>query len=82
MFKILMSIISILILSSCAPRLMTSDKDSVSFIVKTGKLNNNVDDAQTAAQEHCSKYGKDATLRNINPVNKVQTVAVFNCVEK
>ena len=67
---------------SCAPTLMTSDQDSVSFYIATGLITDNLAEAQSAASLHCLKHSKVATLRDVSEVSKVpkRTLAIFDCV--
>ena len=67
------------LLCACAPRQMTADENSVSFIVKTGLITSNADDAQERANSHCARYQKKASLRSMNEVARNRTVAVFEC---
>ena len=71
----------IFLLCSCfTPRIMTSDQDSVSFYVKAGLLTDNLDEAQSFANEHCQKYNKIATLREVEEISRVppKTLAIKN----
>jgi len=70
----------LVVLISCAPRMMTADQDSISFVVMTGIISNNTQDAQLKANTHCAKYGKSATLDTMNVVGEGSTIAVFKCV--
>tara|TARA_B110000238_G_C15821220_1_gene308628 strand:- start:216 stop:476 length:261 start_codon:yes stop_codon:yes gene_type:complete len=72
----------VLLFFSCAPTLMTSDQDSVSFYIATGLITDNLAEAQSAASLHCLKHSKVATLRDVSEVSKVpkRTLAIFDCV--
>ena len=73
-------------LAACASpaKVFTADEGGVSYKVKTGRLTNNMDDAQEKAAIHCAQYGKKSEFEGIQHTGIYKgitygRIAIFRC---